>query len=209
MDNNEDKTNSKKNPNRVSPYKKVQNRNANYFGYVSTASLDQNKAYLMSKLIHTSHSRYGEGELVFLSGKNQQWKTQVPTKYLSTMSNEEIEEIRKDVESGKNPHYIFRNKMADGSFRVDLIERDSVQIPNIEYLHKTWTDVPELPTPTDETDEEQSDSGESAAATLHESKWLEVKVSPSIYFIFNCNNFDYFLVINFNSNADNISFVIM
>ncbi|XP_052127741.1 uncharacterized protein LOC127750331 [Frankliniella occidentalis] len=140
--------NVNRNNNRTSPYKKVLERNASYFGYISTSSLQPNKAYKIVKLIHTNHVSYGEGELAFvLGGKGERWKTQLPSKYLSTFMPEDIEIVRSDVLGNKNPYLVFRQVLADKSFKIDFIEKDSDLIPNINTLHDQWKDVPALPEP--------------------------------------------------------------
>ena len=81
-------------------------------------------AYQMDGLVATDHSQYGKGQQAYLtSGKGQKWRTQLPGKYLASLDSSDIEKFKADIAAKKNPYLIYREKMEDNSYRIDIIEK--------------------------------------------------------------------------------------
>lgn len=104
-----------------SPFKAVASKNANHCGYVSMSALEPNKPYMITELKATNHAKYGDGLLSFLKGKNNtMWRSQFPPKYLSNFTEDDIKSLREQITEKKYPFLIFREVLADKSFKIDL-----------------------------------------------------------------------------------------
>jgi len=106
-----------------SPYKKLREANDQWVGYINIAKLTPNKAYLMLGITPTNHSSYGPGQQAVVQGKDgRKWRTQLPGKYLAQLSKEHLEQFKEDIRMGSSPYLIFREKMIDNSYRIDIVE---------------------------------------------------------------------------------------
>jgi len=53
-------------------------------------------------------------------------KIHLPRKYLFKLSDEQISQLMVDIETGHNPYIIFREKLLDDSYRLDLVEKSKL-----------------------------------------------------------------------------------
>lgn len=97
-------------------------RNKDYCGYISMENLTPHKAYQMYDIKHTEHEIYGGGELAFvMTNLKAKQRVQLPGKYLKEFTQEQINGWYKDVAAKKYPYVIFREKLPDKSFKVDIL----------------------------------------------------------------------------------------
>lgn len=124
-----------------SPYKKFKHANKEWIPFTSMAKLTPNMPYKILGLVETNHPEYGKGQqATIVTSKGQKCRTQLPGKYLREISPEDVKQIKSDVMNGKDIFLVFREKMVDGSFRIDLTEASAAWIENFS-AHK---EVPEL-----------------------------------------------------------------
>ena len=82
-----------------------------------------NKAYRIYKIVHTTHEKYGEGELAFIEAADKvKSRVQLPSKYLKDLSDEQIKVWYDDVEKKHFPFLIYRETLPDKSFKINVVE---------------------------------------------------------------------------------------
>lgn len=103
----------------------MQNANMTWAGRVSLSLLTPNKAFKIVAINDTDHPTYGPGKLMTIvqggGGVPKKWNTQIPKKYLSTLSEEKIHQLLHDISKKRYPFVIYRETMLDKSFRIDIL----------------------------------------------------------------------------------------
>ncbi|KAJ1518829.1 hypothetical protein ONE63_011561 [Megalurothrips usitatus] len=107
-----------------------------------------------------NHAQYGPGQQATIQAPSgKKWRTQLPGKYLAQLSKEDIAFIVKDIIDKKNVFLVFREKMIDNSYWIDISDNDS-WVENF----KSGSIVAELETSIDEgttgTDGAEKTTGE-------------------------------------------------
>lgn len=87
-------------------------------------NLTPNRAYKIYQLKHTTHEKYGEGELAFVeTNTGLKQRVQLPTKYLRDLTDEEIQCWYSDILNNLCPYLVFRQQLIDTSFEIDIFQR--------------------------------------------------------------------------------------
>lgn len=105
--------------------------------FISLKLLAPNKLYKILGIVDSEHKDFGKGKRAHLEAKDgKQYRAQLPGKYLRDMSEDDINTFKADAAKGNNPYLIFREVMADNSFRIDVVQKckDFCVVKNLFWL---------------------------------------------------------------------------
>lgn len=99
--------------------------NRGWVGFTNIGKLEANKAYKMLGITETNHAEYGPGQQATIEAHDgKKWRTQLPGKYLAQLTKDDITFMKKDILNHKNVFLVFRERMIDNSYRIDITESE-------------------------------------------------------------------------------------
>ena len=101
----------------------MQTKNQEYFQYSSAKLLPAHKAHRIVDIKPIKHKEHDDGQMCFIKNHcGKGFKVMIPPKYLNSLAvPEDIDIFLSDIKKNEHPYFIFREEMANKSFRIDIL----------------------------------------------------------------------------------------